>query len=107
QDDADDGALAATQGTASKHGRRDGIELIEIAVRRGRDRPRIHGKEDRRYRRQYTADHIGGNDDPAGCNARIPGGFLVLADREQMAAEYRAMQDDPHDGGDDNHGYKG
>ena len=68
--DADDRAFAAAQRAAAEHRRGDGVELVEIAVRGGRDRARVHGDEDRRHRRQPAADDIGRDDDARRCGCR-------------------------------------
>ena len=53
--------------------------------------------EDRRERGQAAADHVGrDDDDPIGADAGIARRLLVLADREEVAAEDRAVQDHRH-----------
>ena len=44
---------------------------------------------------------VGGDDDAVRCDAGVARRLLVLADREQIAAEDRAMQHHPGDDRDD------
>ena len=46
---------------------------------------------------QAAADDVGGDDDALGADAGIARRLLVLADREEIAAEDRAVQHDAHD----------
>ena len=97
QHHADDRAFTAAQREAAEHRGGNGVELIEVCVRRWRNRARVHGEIDRGEHRHYLTDDIGGDNHQACPNAGIARGFLVLAHRVEVAAEDRAMQHDPHD----------
>ena len=49
-----------------------------------------------RQRGQRAADHVGGDDDAVGADAGVARRLLVLADREEIAAEDRAVQHHRH-----------
>src|SRR6185437_12267329 len=59
-------------------------------------RARIHREIDRRQAGQAAAQDVGRGDHASGADARIARRLLVLADREQVAAEHRAVQHDAH-----------
>ena len=56
---------------------------------------------------QAAADDVGRDDDAVGADAGIARRLLVLADREEIAAEDRAVQHHPHDDRDDDEGDEG
>ena len=91
--DAEDRALAAAQREAAEHRRGDGVELVEIAVRRpARSSACTWRRRSPTAPASAAADDVGGDDDAAGADARIARRLLVLADGVEIAAEHRAVQ---------------
>ena len=100
---ADDRALAAPERATAEHRRRDAVQLVRLAVRRGGDRHGVEREEQGREAGHQARDDVGAGDHPLRVDARVARGLLVAPDGVQVAAVHRAVEHDPEEHGDDEH----
>ena len=93
--DAEHRPFAAAQAAAADDGGGNGIELVEVAVRRRGDRVGVEGDDDRRHGGQDAGEHVRPGDDRARADARVARRLRVVADGEEVPAVHRAVEQHP------------